>query len=144
MAVIIDFKERLEKKTKADIVSLSTFNLTEKDVDIMELYPYIDEQYKVKINTTEGQEKEFIRCQGRRELFNELVRVSKEFESRRVAWIVLERKMGYVYIKELDKIYKEEKTVFVKEIKRHMYNYAIDYLMILEKVSIDTYRWVAV
>lgn len=142
MAIIIDFKEKLKEKIESKKISLSTFKLTEEDVDIIKLYHYIDEKYKIKLNTTSGKIQDFIRCQGKRELFEELTRVSKDFESERVAWIVLDTKTDYVYIKELDKIYKAEKGIFEQEIKKHMYEYSIDYLLILEKISIDTYRWI--
>ena len=142
MAIIIDFKEKLKEKIESKKISLSTFKLTEKDVDIIKLYPYIDEKYKIKLNTTSGKKQDFIRCLSKKELFEELIRVSKDFESERVAWIVLDTKTDYVYIKELDKIYKAEKGIFEQEIKKHMYEYSIDYLLILEKISIDTYRWI--
>lgn len=144
MAIVIDFQERLKKKLALNKVSLSTFGLTEEDVDIIKLYPYIDSRYKVKIDTTTGETKEFIRCEGKRELFEELTRVSKAFDSERVAWMVLDKRTDYVYIKELDKTYKAEKGVFEQNIKTHMYEYAIDYLLILEKIDVDTYRWIAV
>ena len=39
MAIVIDFQERLKKKLALNKVSLSTFGLTEEDVDIIKLYP---------------------------------------------------------------------------------------------------------
>ena len=142
MAVIIDFNERLKKKMKTSEINLNTFKLTEEDVDIIKLYSHIDENYKIKLNTTSDTQQYFIRCQSRKELFQELIRVAKNFKSKRVAWILLDAKTDYVYIKELDNIYKAEKGIFEQEIKNHIYRYGIDYLIILERIGIDTYRWI--
>ena len=49
MAIIIDFKEKLKEKIESKKISLSTFKLTEEDVDIIKLYHYIDEKYKIKL-----------------------------------------------------------------------------------------------
>lgn len=141
---VIDFKTKVEEIMDEEDVTLSTFKLTERDVDLKELYQYIDKKYKIKIiEEDSGKEEWGVRILGRNDLFEELTRVATEYESERVAWIVLDRKLEYLYIKELDQKYKAEKGRFKNEVKQHLYGYGIDYLMLLQRIGNDVYRWVA-
>lgn len=141
---VISFKEKLEDKLDTRDITLSTFNLELKDFDVKELYPYIDKRMKVRIvDEVSGEEEWGMRALNRHELGDELRRVAINYESERVAFIILDMNKDYVYIKELDKLAVAEKGVFEKDIKGFLYLYAIDYLMLLQRISEDVYLWIS-
>lgn len=141
---VISFKEKLEDKLDTRDITLSTFNLELKDFDVKELYPYIDKRMKVRIiDEVSGEEEWGMRALNRHELGDELRKVAINYESERVAFIILDMNKDYVYIKELDKLAVAEKGVFEKDIKGFLYLYAIDYLMLLQRISEDVYLWIS-
>lgn len=130
MGKVIEFKS-IKNKLKSRRLSLTDFNIPINYVDAENLYNCIDEKY---------QNDEYVFFENKEELFYELNEAADKTDEKRVAWIVIDKDEDYIYIKELRKIYVAKKGVMGEDLKNRIDQFAIDYVIFLEKVKYGRYR----
>lgn len=127
MFKVIDFKEAKERKSEL-VYSLSDFNIADNYVDDRELYKLLEDQGV------------YIDCESREVLFDKLTNVVKTSEQKRVAWIVIDKEKGFFFLKEKGQVYVAE-TACLKDCLKDLIDiYAIDYVMLIQRISRFKYK----
>lgn len=127
MAKVINFKEVKERKSES-VYKLRDFNVADDYVDDRELYNLFEDKDI------------YIDCESREVLFEKLTNVAKIFDHKRVAWIVIDKENGFFYIKEKDEIYTTDTNCLKGCLKDLIDIYAIDYVMLIQRISRFKYK----
>lgn len=130
MGEVIDFivaRKKMEQKR----INLSTFNIPVNYIDAESLYCKLSDEH---------QDDKFLFYKDKEELFYELRHVLTDSDKKRAAWVVLDEDRDYFYLKEKEVIYIAEKGTLEKELKHRIDEFAIDYMIFVERVKSGKYR----